>query len=170
MLKSTGSAAKQNTMKTKPTTYSRFYALLGRMAGDREQIKEILVSRYSNGRTASLREMKAAEYEAMCDAMEAEIKHPGLTELEYKRELKRLRSAVLKRMQKIGIDTTSWDAVDTFCLQPRISGKKFAQLQLHELEVMIAKLEAIRRKNYSKRVALANELMVIMMRQPTAVS
>lgn len=136
-------------MKTiKPTTYSRFYALLGRMAGDREQIKEILVSRYTNGRTASLREMKAAEYDAMCDAMEAEIKHPGLTELEYKRELKRLRSAVLHRMQKMGIDTASWDAVNSFCSQPRIAGKNFAYLELWELEALISKLEALRRKNY----------------------
>lgn len=157
-------------MKNKPTTYSRFYALLARMAGDREQTKETLVLTYTNGRTSSLREMKASEYEAMCKAMEEEIAHPGMTASEFKSEIKRLRSAVLKRMQKIGIDTTSWDAVDTFCLQPRISGKKFAQLQLHELETMIAKLEAIRRKNYSKRVALANELMVMMMRQPSAVS
>lgn len=134
--------------KIKPTTYSRFYALLGRMAGDREQIKEILVSRYTNGRTASLREMKAAEYDAMCDAMEAEIKHPGLTEQEYKRELKRLRSAVLHRMQKMGVDTASWDAVNSFCSQPRIAGKNFAYLELWELEALISKLEALRRKNY----------------------
>lgn len=136
-------------MKNKPTTYSRFYALLGRMAGDREQVKEMLVLRFSGGRTTSLREMKAAEYDAMCDAMEAELKHPGMTEFEYKKELKRLRSAVLHRMQKMGIDTTDWDVVDRFCSQPRIAGKRFSQLEPAELEVMIAKLEALKRKNYS---------------------
>lgn len=136
-------------MKNKPTTYSRFYALLGRMAGDREQVKEMLVSRFSGGRTTSLREMKATEYDAMCSAMEAEIKHPGMSEYDYRRELKRLRSAVLHRMQKMGIDTTDWDVVDKFCSQPRIAGKSFAQLELHQLELLIAKLEAMKRKNYT---------------------
>lgn len=136
-------------MKTKPTTYSRFYALLGRMAGNREQVKEMLVSRFTNGRTASLRKMSASEYDAMCKAMEAEIKHPGMSEADYRRDLKRLRSAVLHRMQKMGIDTADWSAVDTFCSQPRIAGKRFSQLEPAELEVLIAKLEALRRKNYT---------------------
>lgn len=136
-------------MKNKPTTYSRFYALLGRMAGDREQIKDMLISRFTEGRTTSLRAMKAIEYDAMCAAMEAEIKHPGMSEFEYKRELKRLRSAVLHRMQKMGIDTTDWNIVDNFCSQPRIAGKRFSQLEPAELEVMIAKLEALKRKNYT---------------------
>lgn len=135
-------------MKNKPTTYARFYALLGRMTADREQVKEILVSRFTNGRTTSLREMKASEYDAMCMAMEAEIKHPGMSEDEYKRDLKRLRSAVLHRMQKMGIDTADWTMVDAFCSQPRIAGKRFSQLEPAELEVLIAKLEAMRRKNY----------------------
>lgn len=135
--------------KIKPTTYSRFYALLGRMAGDREQVKEMLISRFTNGRTTSLRKMTAAEYDAMCTAMEAEVKHPGMSEYDYRRELKRLRSAVLHRMQKLGIDTADWNAVDRFCSQPRIAGKRFSQLELHQLEALIAKLEALRRKNYT---------------------
>ncbi len=152
-------------MKTKPTTYSRFYALLAQMAGDRDMIKETLIMRFTGNRTASLREMKAQEYDAMCSAMEAELKHPGMDEISYKNELKRLRSAVLHRMQKLQIDTTSWDAVDAFCLQPRIAGKKFAKLELGELEAMIAKLEALRRKNYKRRVQAAEECLMLMMRQ-----
>lgn len=136
-------------MKNKPTTYARFYALLGRMAGDREQVKEMLVSRFTEGRTTSLRNMKASEYDAMCVAMEAEIKHPGMSEDEYRRDLKRLRSAVLHRMQKMGIDTADWTMVDAFCSQPRIAGKRFSQLEPAELEILIAKLEAMRRKNYT---------------------
>lgn len=136
-------------MKNKPTTYARFYALLGRMAGDREQVKEMLVSRFTEGRTTSLRNMKASEYDAMCVAMEAEIKHPGMSEDEYRRDLKRLRSAVLHRMQKMGIDTSDWTMVDAFCSQPRIAGRRFSQLEPAELEMLIAKLEAMRRKNYT---------------------
>lgn len=133
-------------MKNKPTTYSRFYALLAQMAGDREQIKDTLVFNFSHGRTTSLRELKDSEYNAMCNAMEAELKHPGMTDSEYKQELKRLRSAVLHRMQKMGINTADWDVVDTFCSQPRIAGKRFSHLDHAELEALITKLEAIRRK------------------------
>ena len=52
-------------MKRKPTSYARFYALLNRIPGDREQIKEDLIMRFTQGRTSSLREMKQVEYEAM---------------------------------------------------------------------------------------------------------
>lgn len=119
------------------------------MAGDRESIKEALVMRFTGGRTSSLRQMKASEYNAMCEAMEVEIKHPGMTVEAYRADLKRLRSAVLHRMQKLGVDTADWGTVDRFCLQPRIAGRRFAELDHAALEVMIAKLEALRRKNYS---------------------
>lgn len=133
-------------MKNKPTSYARFYALLKQLHGNYEQIKETLVLQFTQGRTRSLREMRNCEYEAMCEAMAAEIEHPGLSIDEFHRERKRLRSAVLHRMQRLGIDTSDWDVVDTFCLNSRIAGKEFARLSLAELESMIPKLEAILRK------------------------
>lgn len=137
-------------MKNKPTSYARFYALLKQMQGDSEQIKETLVLRFTKGRTDSLRQMRRDEYEMMCEAMEAEIEHPGLSTEEFHRERKRLRSAVLHRMQRLGIDTSDWDVVDTFCLNTRIAGKEFARLSLAELEILISKLEAMRHKGYSR--------------------
>ena len=137
-------------MKRKPTSYARFYALLNRMPGDRNQIKETLVARFTEGRTTSLRDMRTAEYEAMCRTIEAELEHPGMSSEEFHRERKRLRSAVLHRMQRLGIDTSDWDIVDTFCLSNRIAGKEFARLSLSELELMIPKLEAMGRKGYSR--------------------
>lgn len=137
-------------MKNKPTSYARFYALLKQMQGDSEQIKETLVLRFTKGRTDSLRQMRRDEYEMMCEAMEAEIEHPGLSAEEFHRERKRLRSAVLHRMQRLGIDTSDWDVVDTFCLNTRIAGKEFARLSLTELEILISKLEAMRHKGYSR--------------------
>ena len=137
-------------MKNKPTSYARFYALLRQMQGDREQIKETLILQFTKGRTTSLREMQKDEYEAMCRAMEAEIEHPGLSTEEFRREQKRLRSAVLHRMQRLGVDTSDWDVVDAFCLSNRIAGKEFARLSLAELEIMISKLEAMSRKGYSR--------------------
>lgn len=149
MPQSTGDPQNRNQMKNKPTTYSRFYALLAQMAGDREQVKETLVSRFTSGRTTSLRNMKASEYDAMCEAMEAEIKHPGMSDAEYHRELKRMRSAALHRMQKMGIDTADWGEVDRFCSQPRIAGKQFYKLCIADLKALMIKLEAMRRKNYT---------------------
>lgn len=137
-------------MKNKPTSYARFYALLKQIQGDSEQIKETLVLRFTKGRTDSLRQMRRDEYEMMCEAMEAEIEHPGLSTEEFHRERKRLRSAVLHRMQRLGIDTSDWDVVDTFCLNTRIAGKEFARLSLAELEILISKLEAMRHKGYSR--------------------
>lgn len=124
-------------MKNKPTSYARFYALLRQMQGDREQIKETLILQFTKGRTTSLREMQKDEYEAMCRAMEAEIEHPGLSTEEFRREQKRLRSAVLHRMQRLGVDTSDWDVVDAFCLSNRIARKEFARLSLAELRVMV---------------------------------
>lgn len=134
-------------MKNKPTSYARFYALLRQMQGDREQIKETLILQFTKGRTTSLREMQKDEYEAMCRAMEAEIEHPGLSTEEFRREQKRLRSAVLHRMQRLGVDTSDWDVVDAFCLSNRIARKEFARLSLAELRVMVSKLEAMGRKD-----------------------
>lgn len=137
-------------MKNKPTSYARFYALLRQMQGDREQIKETLILQFTKGRTTSLREMQKDEYEAMCRAMEAEIEHPGLSTEEFRREQKRLRSAVLHRMQRLGVDTSDWDVVDAFCLSNRIARKEFARLSLAELRVMVSKLEAMGRKGYAR--------------------
>lgn len=130
----------------KPRSYSRFYALLRRLPGDREETKRTLVARFTEGRTSSLRDMRIEEYEAMCRAIDAELVHPGVTEEEARAEIKRCRSAVLRRMQKLGVDTTDWSAVDAFCLSPRIAGKRFCQLSADELRALIPKIEAIRRK------------------------
>lgn len=133
-------------MKKKPCSYARFYALLKRMSGERETIKQTLVSRFTQGRTTSLREVNAEEYEAMCKAMEAEVAHPGMSTDEYQDRLKRARSAALRRMQRYGVDTADWDAIDAFTSDARIAGKRFAQLSIDELKGLTAKIEAIIRK------------------------
>lgn len=62
------------------------------------------------------------------------------------REIRRRRSAVLKRVQQIGVDTTDWGAVNAFCLDTRIAGKKFRELDGEELLLLIPKLESILKK------------------------
>ena len=131
---------------TAARNYARFYALLNRLpTSDREELKAELVSQYTGGRTDSLRGMTAEEYDGMCDAMQRMER--GLKAREaHREELRYRRSVCLRLMQRHGIDTTDWGRVDAFCMDPRISGKKFARLSADELEQVAVKLRLIARK------------------------
>lgn len=130
--------------------YARFYVLLNRMpAPDKEELKASLVNQYTGGRTESLREMTAKEYDAMCDALQQA--DTGYKAREIARaELRRRRSAVLHQLQLMGIDTTDWDRVNAYCQHPRIAGKEFRRLTALELEQLNIKLRIIRRKDKEK--------------------
>jgi hypothetical protein len=49
-------------------------------------------------------------------------------------------------MQQLGIDTTDWNRVDAFCKDVRIAGKAFRHISIDELEALVVKLRAIKRK------------------------
>lgn len=121
--------------------FGRFYRALGQLpyeGGELDEFKRQIVANYTWNRTDSLREMTRAEYNACCEALER---------LNGERdEQRRLRSAVLKQMQKMGIDTTDWTRVNKFCEDPRIAGKPFARIGNDELERLQVKLRAIHRK------------------------
>ena len=130
----------------KARNYARFYTLLNRLpTTDRDELKTTLVSQYTGGRTESLREMTAKEYDTMCDAMQQTAGGYRVREI-YREELRRKRSAVLKQLQKMGIDTTDWNRVDAYCMNPRIAGKEFRKLTVEELETVNIKLRIIQRK------------------------
>ncbi len=144
--------------KTNKTNYARFYSLLKQMPGagtmDTTSLKEDLVWQFTNLRTQSLKEMRDSEYNNMCAHMQqvvdkhnAKMKKP-LSEQE--RALKAARSAVLTRLQKMGIDTTDFGKVDQFCMINKIAGKLFRHLTLDELKDLIPKLEAMMAKGYGK--------------------
>ena len=120
--------------------YHRFYASFNRLPcnGDRDDMKEILVSSFTDGRTTHLHEMTQKEYDAMCASLE---ERTG-----WREKLKKARSLCLKLMQKAGVDTTDWQRVNDFCQNPKIAGKVFAQLGVNDLEVLQIKLRAILRK------------------------
>ena len=128
------------------SNFHRFYALFNRLpcGGDREDLKETLVSSYTNGRTTSLREMSEAEYKTMCAALEQKV-NPNARAL-YIQERKRRRSSALHQLQLYGVDTTDWNKVNAFCEQPRIAGKPFRDLDCEELEALTRKMRAIIRK------------------------
>ena len=130
----------------KARNYARFYTLLNRLpTTDRDELKATLVSQYTGGRTESLREMTTKEYDTMCDAMQQMAGGYRARE-SYREELRRKRSAVLKQLQKIGVDTTDWNRVDAYCMNPRIAGKEFRKLTAEELDTVNIKLRIIQRK------------------------
>ena len=120
--------------------YAIFYALLKQLPG---VSKEELVLQWTEGRTDSLRDMEPAEYNAMIRAMKGETTDEAAR--------KKVRSAALKQMQRYGVDTSNWDAVDRFCLSPKIAGKRFAKLTLPELRTLRVKLLSMQNKASRKQ-------------------
>lgn len=116
-------------------SYAVFFALLKRMPG---ATKEDLVDQWTGGRTTSLKEMTDREYSQMISALRSQVERLD--------EKRKERSAVLKQLQRYGIDTTDWDAVDRFCCSPRIAGKRFCHLDISELVALRKKMRSIHGK------------------------
>lgn len=128
----------------KVKNFARFYALFSKLPGADQELKEELVNTFTNERTTSLREMYVSEYNLMCDAIQS--RQGGSTKKSGSGDLKKQRSAVLHRLQMLGVNTADWSEVDKFCLNSRIAGKKFYNLTAEELALMVPKLQAIARK------------------------
>ncbi|MDR3266642.1 MAG: hypothetical protein LBT24_03630 [Tannerella sp.] len=132
----------------KPDNYSAFYGLLNRMCTtDRDALKKTIVSQYTSGRTESLKEMTMPEYLSALEGMK-KLVVPTFQE-QMQKVTKQKRSAVLHQMQLYGIDTTDWTRVDAFCMDSRIAGQKFKDLDPDELDVLLVKIRSIRRKKLS---------------------
>ena len=134
-------------MRTKAKNFGRFYVLAKKNPAID---KESMVLQFTDGRTTHLRGMYQDEYNEMCDAIEYGAGKTGKT-AEADR-LRRLRSSVLLRIGRLGIDTVdNWEGIDAFCMSPKIAGKKFAQLGTDELEALVKKLESILHKGGLKQ-------------------
>lgn len=134
-------------MSQQVTNFARFYATFNRLEyrGDKEELKQLMVLRFTKDRTSSLREMTQSEYVELCNAIE-QMAGTALHE-QYVKLKKKKRSAVLHQMQIYGVDTTSWEIVDRFCLNPRIAGKQFRYLEIEELEQLYKKLKMMIKKH-----------------------
>lgn len=131
--------------------HSQFYALLASMPG---ADKEELVWEYSHKLTTSLSEFykkRPAQYKQMISDMQRTIsqsaKPDDRTKLIIDRELKSRRSAILLRLQKMGIDTTNWSTVNKFMRNPKIAGKTLGEMDTEEMDLLIPKLESIMKKD-----------------------
>lgn len=131
--------------------YARFYALLKKMP---YADKATLVEQYTHGRTTHLHETTASEYRTMCDEMERVTGYAERRKA-LQAQLRKKRSACLRLMQQLGVNTTDWPTVDNFCLNPRVSGKRFAQLNEEELGALQVKLRMIKKHGGLKTRAQA---------------
>lgn len=120
--------------------FGRFYLAIRAMnpIGDRDEVKKSLVWQYTNGRTDSLREMTREEYDRCCAELERRYGH--------REELRKERSATLKLMQRMGVDTTDWGRINALCEHTRIIGKEFARITAEEHRELRVKLRIIERK------------------------
>lgn len=130
----------------KKRNYARFYCLLGEVMPlmDKEGAKEMVADLSSNGRTGSLRELTDEEFEEALRYLTSQLKGANA-------EVKKARSQALHQLQKYGVDTTSWDAVNAFTLQPRIAGKAFYYLDKAELEALTRKMRSINAKKQKSK-------------------
>lgn len=132
-------------MEQQVTNFARFYSILKRVPkmGGEDFAKRELVSIGTDGRTESLREMTRKEYDALCDLLKKRF--PEKRDI-YVEQRRKKRSCCLKLLQKIGVDTTSWPAINDYCKSPKIAGKVFAELDIEELQQLSKKLRMILKK------------------------
>ena len=129
-----------------PYMIRRLHVLYAKHGLGEEQYRA-LIGELTDGRTASTKGLTYAEAQYLAGYITgANTKLRTSAEKITLRSLKWQRSAVLKRMQQIGVDTTDWTQVNAFLRQPRIAGKNLYQLDSEELSALIPKLEAIKKK------------------------
>lgn len=127
------------------TNFARFYSILKRVPkiGDNEYLKKEMVSVATGGRTESLKEITRKEYDDLCNILEKRFPEKRNIYVEQRRKK---RSSCLKLLQKIGVDTTNWTAINNYCKSPKIAGKVFAELDIEELQQLSLKLRMILKK------------------------
>lgn len=144
-------------MAQEVTNFNRFWMLLHEaralLVEDKEEVKREMVFNATHGRTDSLKELSKAEYDALCDALEGKLKRPYTPY----NPLKKARSAVLHQMQLMGVNTADWNAVDRFCLNKRIAGRRFCKLTEEELQAVYVKCLMIRKKKEAQPEATPTE-------------
>jgi hypothetical protein len=150
-------------MNNTKNSHGRFFGLLKQMPFT---TKEELVLEYSNNKTASLswfRDIMPRDYDRMIQDMQQivdSMKQPKNKTQQQPSKFttsavtKQYRSAILKRLQQHGIDTTNWDRVNSFMENPRIAGKRLYEMSDQEMIDFIPKMESILKKDKQREAAI----------------
>lgn len=154
-------AKQTEKQKEQKRNYKRLYFLVGKVREldptiEAEQFIRGWIWQETKERTYHKSELTGEEYDRICRdiAKRYGLKDEYFEAVERQRvelELKKRRSAVLKRLQKIGIDTTEWKNVNDYLRSPRIAGKALYELDAQELEALIPKLESILKKQKDEK-------------------
>ena len=138
---------KTNTKKMIPNWLIKKLHIQYRNNGLSEEQRRAMIYELTDGRTNSTKDLTYAEAQYLSGFLTgaAQMADNIGAELE-KKAMKRMRSAVLKRLQQIGIDTTDWDKVNAFLSSKKIAGKPLYNLGYDELQALIPKLESIKKK------------------------
>jgi hypothetical protein len=115
--------------------------------------KDELVWQFSNMTTTSLRELYCTNpdsYKQMLDYMNESVQL--ISGKQASPAVKRLRSAILTRIQRHGVDTTNWSNVNSFLKSSKIAGKPLYELTIPEMQQLIQKLELILKKDELQRI------------------
>ena len=138
----------QKTMKRPITAWmiKRLHILYAKHGLEQEQYRAMIVE-LTDGRTDTTKELTYAEAQYLAGYITgANTRLHTTAEQMAAQAIKKQRSAVLKRLQQIGIDTTRWATVNSYLSIPRIAGKPLYDLDSDELAALIPKLESIKRK------------------------
>lgn len=134
------------TIMTIPTWMIKKLHVAYRNKGIDEDARRALIHRLTNGRTDSTKGLTYSEAQYILGFLEGTAQGKVNSQRITTDAVKKLRSAVLKRLQQIGIDTTDWDAVNAYLRSPKIAGHALYELSGQELSNLIPKLESIKRK------------------------
>ena len=117
--------------------------------GLNEEQRRAMLYELTDGRTNSTKDLTYAEAQYLSGFLNGAAQMAeSIGEQTQAKAIKRMRSAVLKRLQQIGIDTTDWDNVNAYLGSSRIAGKPLYELTYEDLQALIPKLESIKRKQH----------------------
>lgn len=123
---------------------ARLHVMYKQRGLSREEHKAML-AQLTDGRTDKTNELTEAEANYLAGWLNGngqEALKAKADEMQQK-NLKFYRSAVLKRLQKMGINTSDWGRVNAFLSDRRIAGQPLYAMSVESMKTLIPKLEKL---------------------------
>ena len=117
----------------------RLHGIYSRKGIGKEE-KEAMLLDLTDGRTCHTNELTHKESIYLWGYLNGQTASSGYD------PIKTHRSGCLKIMQKIGVDTTDWNAINSYCLDKRTAGSVFYDLTIDDLKKLRKRLEKILKK------------------------